>query len=120
MLGGMQNEKELKKYSREIKVLMQLFKENVKEEELIKHLEEMNGNISMVIEKMVSILMTNQDKIQDSENKDNQDKSKQEMETSEEKEQSKSEELKKEDEKVEIGEIRPGINLQGYCMKKIA
>ncbi|ETN97919.1 hypothetical protein RFI_39607, partial [Reticulomyxa filosa] len=46
------------------------------------------------------------------------DKSKQEMETSEEKEQSKSEELKKEDEKVEIGEIRPGINLQGYCMNK--
>ncbi|ETO05278.1 hypothetical protein RFI_32117 [Reticulomyxa filosa] len=60
MLGGMQNEKESKKYSREIKVLMQLFKENVKEEELIKHLEEMNGNVSLVIEKMVLMSMTNQ------------------------------------------------------------
>ncbi|ETO30958.1 hypothetical protein RFI_06163 [Reticulomyxa filosa] len=76
--------------------LTQLFKELVKEGELIKHLEEANGNVSMII---VAISM---DKIQDSENKD---KSKQEIETSEEIKQLQSE-------KAEVGEIRSGINLQ--------
>ncbi|ETO22271.1 hypothetical protein RFI_14931 [Reticulomyxa filosa] len=57
--GRNANEKESKKYSRKIKILMQL-KENVKEKELIKHLEEMHGNVSTVIEKVVLIPMTNQ------------------------------------------------------------
>ncbi|ETO16731.1 hypothetical protein RFI_20608 [Reticulomyxa filosa] len=50
-------ENEQEKYSRELKVLVRLCGDVIKEEELKKQLEETNGNVSMVIDKMVSKLL---------------------------------------------------------------
>ncbi|ETO07394.1 G-protein beta WD-40 repeats containing protein [Reticulomyxa filosa] len=105
LLGGMQPVVEQGRYEMEMKMLKRVGGNLVKEEEWGKHLEESNGDVSIVIEKMVSTLMLQKTK------------NEQEMETSKEMEP-KLDQLKKDDEKVEIGETKPGINLQGYCINQ--
>ncbi|ETO33563.1 hypothetical protein RFI_03538, partial [Reticulomyxa filosa] len=137
IVGGMQSESEQEKYTIEMKALIRLCSDVMEEEELKKQLEETNGNVSMVIEKMVSTLL-NQNAISATQDSDLQKKSEQTKHTNEkvvffffftqtkdneaiksnEGDEIKSNKLKKEEEKVEIGEIKSGINLQGYCVNE--
>ncbi|ETO14549.1 G-protein beta WD-40 repeats containing protein [Reticulomyxa filosa] len=94
--GGMQSRTEQKKYAKEIKVLMRLCGDIIEESEVQKQLEESNGNVSLVLEKILSELLNQNVK--------------QEKEIIEE-----VEILRKEEESEKVGEIKPGINLQGYC-----
>ncbi|ETN97362.1 hypothetical protein RFI_40169 [Reticulomyxa filosa] len=102
LLGGMQHKAGQSKYTKEIKALMVLFGDAIDERELKEHLEENNGNVALVIEKLTSKLMNI-----DAKESEEKEKSK-EMEK-------KSEKVKKEEEHEKVGEIKPGINLQGYC-----
>ncbi|ETO34415.1 WD-40 repeat protein [Reticulomyxa filosa] len=109
MVGGMDKRIGSEKYEMEMKALIRLYGDMVKEEELKKKLEESNGNVSIVIEQMTATLMRQDSNTQDliaqqSEHKDVNAEAEQ-----------RAEKLKKEDEKVEIGTTKPGINLQGYC-----
>ncbi|ETO34935.1 hypothetical protein RFI_02139, partial [Reticulomyxa filosa] len=99
----MQRTPEAGKYEKEMKVLQQLYGDVMKEEELRKYLEGSNGNVQMMIEQINTTLSNQKTAIQGSmeENKI---------------EQINDNTLKKEDEKVKIGETKPGINLQGYCI----
>ncbi|ETO29863.1 WD repeat-containing protein [Reticulomyxa filosa] len=104
--GGMQNELEQDKFLVEMKALIRLCGDVVEEEVLRKQLEEANGNVSVVIENMVSRFM--------SENEMKEKDKKKEIENITEK----IEKGKREEEKIDIGETKPGINLQGYCSNK--
>ncbi|ETO18164.1 hypothetical protein RFI_19118, partial [Reticulomyxa filosa] len=129
----MQNRFEEGKHTIEMKALMRLCGDVMDEEELKKQLEESNGNVSMVIEQIVSKLMAQNEhvwyfvaqhkrEISYSNNLylvSNQlslfAKENEELET-DSKSGQKAEKLRKEEEKVEVGETEPGINLQGYCV----
>ncbi|ETO02844.1 hypothetical protein RFI_34569, partial [Reticulomyxa filosa] len=100
--GGMQHNTEPNKNVKEIKVLMTLFGDAIEESELKKHLEENNGNVALVIEKLTSKLI----------NLDNKESEEKEKSKEVEKE---SEKVKKEEENEKVGQIKSGINLQGYC-----
>ncbi|ETO15122.1 hypothetical protein RFI_22241, partial [Reticulomyxa filosa] len=100
--GGMQHNTEPNKNAKELKALMTLFDDAIDESELKKRLEENNGNVVLVIEQLTTKLMH------------------QEIKESEEKEHSKeiekkTEKVKKDEDNENVGEIKPGINLQGYC-----
>ncbi|ETO15385.1 WD-40 repeat-containing protein [Reticulomyxa filosa] len=112
LVGGMQSKSETPKYEAEIKALVRLYGTTIKEEELRKQLEQNNGNVEIVIEQITTTLMKQNADIE--ETVAGQDKQK---DTAIEIEQ-KTEKLKKEDEKIEIGETKPGINLQGYCINQ--
>ncbi|ETO28819.1 hypothetical protein RFI_08308 [Reticulomyxa filosa] len=122
MNGGMDNKPEhakqdnnQEKYAMEIKALLRLCDEVTNEEELRKTLEQNNGNVSHVIEHLVSKLLkqkvrfvynyilslffTNSEQVIEMEEK-------------------KVDNLRKEKELVEIGEFKPGINLQGNCINE--
>ncbi|ETN99573.1 hypothetical protein RFI_37897, partial [Reticulomyxa filosa] len=99
LLGGMQNEIEKPKYAMEMKALIRLCGNIIEEDELKKQLEQSNGNVSQVVEKIISKLMN------------------QNIKESKEIEYT-SDKFKREKEKVEVGEIKPGINLQGYCINE--
>ncbi|ETO17191.1 viral A-type inclusion protein, partial [Reticulomyxa filosa] len=93
LLGGMQNGE--KDFTKGIEILRALCSGTIKEEELRRQLEQNNGNVYAVANEIISELM----------------KLKKDLE-----EEKKLNEFKKEEEKTEVGEIRPGINLQGYCI----
>ncbi|ETN98654.1 hypothetical protein RFI_38838, partial [Reticulomyxa filosa] len=87
---------------KKIKALMTLFGDAIDERELKKYLEENNGNVVLVIEQLTSKLMHRDTK--ESEEK----KHSKEVEK-------KTEKVKKNEDNENVGEIKPGINLQGYC-----
>ncbi|ETO32432.1 hypothetical protein RFI_04683, partial [Reticulomyxa filosa] len=96
--GGMQdnnyndtNEKD-RKYVTEVKTLIRLFGDSINTEELQKKIANHNGNIELVIKDIVQQFV---------------EKEKQEQEN--------NKSVQKETEQTEIGETKPGINLQGYC-----
>ncbi|ETO05179.1 hypothetical protein RFI_32216 [Reticulomyxa filosa] len=145
----MQSVTEQGKHTMEMKVLMRLCGDVIEEEELKKQLEENNGNVSVVLEKLVSKLMNQKVRLYFTKNnkkksvqkflnkkkkteiqvktciarhksqkiKMNKIKDNQELKKDGESEQ-KLDKLHKEDEKVEIGETKPGINVQGYCVNQ--
>ncbi|ETO31156.1 hypothetical protein RFI_05965, partial [Reticulomyxa filosa] len=110
-----------KKYEKEIKILTQLFSDSINKEELKKKIINNNGNIELVLKELVQLFIENEVYLscfittdiffflkqeQKQENImnifDNNNKS-----------------IKREMEKSEIGEIKPGINLQGYCINEM-
>ncbi|ETO05269.1 NB-ARC domain-containing protein [Reticulomyxa filosa] len=141
LVGGMQDESKTKKYEAEMSTLMKLYGDVIKEDILRKKLEQSNGNVSVVIDQITVTLLNQNTTVQDSieESKtdqvrlltfffflsnplliylhnnvhfiktNNNDGVNAKLEQEPEK-------LKKEDEKAEIGETKPGINLQGYCI----
>ncbi|ETO24762.1 hypothetical protein RFI_12393 [Reticulomyxa filosa] len=112
-LGGMQNRPKSTKYELEMKALRRLCGNVIEEDELRKQLEESNGNVSVVIGRVVAKLMNPQIESCDPDfvNKVNQSENEHIIELVEQK----LDKLKKEEEKIEIGETKPGINLQGHC-----
>ncbi|ETO35315.1 hypothetical protein RFI_01748, partial [Reticulomyxa filosa] len=94
LAGGMQDESKTVKYEAEMKALIKLYGDVVKEDALKKKLEQSNGNVSVVIEQITASLLNQNTAVQVTEEKKTE---------------------QKEEEKVEIGETKPGINLQGYC-----
>ncbi|ETO34286.1 hypothetical protein RFI_02807, partial [Reticulomyxa filosa] len=103
VLGGMQSEPGSGRYETEMKALIKLYGDIMKEEELKKYLEQSNGNISIVIEQITTTLLDQKTDIIE------------EIKNEQLKENKNGDTLKKEEEKVEIGETKSGINLQGYC-----
>ncbi|ETO31120.1 hypothetical protein RFI_06002, partial [Reticulomyxa filosa] len=96
-----------RKYVKEIRVLVSLFGNSINEEGLQQKIEYHNGNLELVIKDLVQQSIENEvitnllplfKQVQ--ENAGNEDSSKS---------------IQKEMEKTEIGETKPGINLQGYC-----
>ncbi|ETO32126.1 hypothetical protein RFI_04995 [Reticulomyxa filosa] len=57
VVGGMQSEPESGKYETEMKALVKLYGDVMKEEELKKYIYQNNGNVSMVIEQITTILL---------------------------------------------------------------
>ncbi|ETO02729.1 hypothetical protein RFI_34684, partial [Reticulomyxa filosa] len=57
LVGGMQEESKTEKYETEIKALIKLYGDVIKEDALRKKLEESNGNISVVIEQITATLL---------------------------------------------------------------
>ncbi|ETO14888.1 hypothetical protein RFI_22480, partial [Reticulomyxa filosa] len=131
----MQSEPESGKYETEMKVLIKLYDDVMKEEELKKYLDQNNGNVSAAIEQITTILL-NQKVIALLYKKtqihlDIIFLHGQKINRLLTKTQSKRKKLNKLRlslfdflfltfyfdiyEKVEIGETKPGINLQGYC-----
>ncbi|ETO11869.1 hypothetical protein RFI_25507 [Reticulomyxa filosa] len=97
--GGMQDKNNYnRKYVKEIKTLTRLFGDSITKEELQQKIEHHCGNIGSVIKDLVqqSIEKKDQENTANETNSNN---------TS----------VQKETEKTEIGEIKPGINLQGCC-----
>ncbi|ETO21901.1 hypothetical protein RFI_15302, partial [Reticulomyxa filosa] len=58
LLGGMQNRSEQEQYAMEMKALKRLCGNSIEEETLRKQLEENKGNVSLVIEKILIQLMS--------------------------------------------------------------
>ncbi|ETO25575.1 NB-ARC domain-containing protein [Reticulomyxa filosa] len=104
LVGGMHSENGQEKYATEMKMLKRLCSGTIDQDELEKQLEENNGSVALVVEKIISKLINQNIEIpeNDIDNKQNDQKT--------------DSSLKKEDEKAEIGETNPGINLQGYCV----
>ncbi|ETO09834.1 hypothetical protein RFI_27544 [Reticulomyxa filosa] len=106
--GGMQDDhsgqntihEEERKFAKEIKTLIRLFGDSINKGELQQKIEHHNGNIELVIKDLV------QQSIE-------QEKQEQGNAVNETNANNKS--IQKETEETEIGEIKPGINLQGYC-----
>ncbi|ETO29132.1 NB-ARC domain-containing protein [Reticulomyxa filosa] len=103
-LGGMQDnnitseEKQL--HERKMKILTRLFENSIDQEELQQKMRYHNGNIELVINDIVQQAVEKEKQQTNEESTGNA---------------SKQGNLQKEMEKTEIGEIKPGINLQGYC-----
>ncbi|ETO33876.1 hypothetical protein RFI_03221 [Reticulomyxa filosa] len=126
----MQNESKTGKYEAEMKALIKLYGDVVKEDMLRTQLEQSNGNVSAVTDQITTTLLNKKITVQDSIEEKNTQQVKNidfvfpfffhivinnKDELNAELEQV-SDTLKKEEEKVEIGETKPGINLQGYCI----
>ncbi|ETO02710.1 hypothetical protein RFI_34704 [Reticulomyxa filosa] len=125
--GGMQNisnheiaKEGDKKYAKEIKTLIRLFGDSVNKEELQQKIVYYNGNIEMMIKDLVQQFVEKESKLEtesktneleNTEQKQNQEKTVNEINDN-------SKNIQKEMEKTEIGEIKPGINLQGYCINQ--
>ncbi|ETO15968.1 mycorrhiza-induced NACHT/WD-repeat protein, partial [Reticulomyxa filosa] len=92
---------ENRKYKKETKILRKLFGDLVQKEELQQKMEHYNGDIESVIKEIIQQSIENE-KQKDAENESTLRRIN-------------SSGLQKEMEKAEIGETRPGINLQGYC-----
>ncbi|ETO34587.1 hypothetical protein RFI_02499, partial [Reticulomyxa filosa] len=114
--GGMQDHND-RKYVKEIKTLIQIFGDSITEEELQQKIEKHYGNIEMVIKDLVQQSIEKENKLE-AETKTN------ELKNAEQKQEqgnivnvinSSNKSVQKDMEKTEIGETRPGINLQGYC-----
>ncbi|ETO03248.1 hypothetical protein RFI_34166, partial [Reticulomyxa filosa] len=109
--GGMQDDsnhkvtsEEDRKYAKEIRTLIRLFGDSINEEELKQKMVHYNGNIELVIKDLVQQSVEKQKQEQRNavnESNDNSNKS-----------------VQKEMEKTEVGETKPGINLQGYCINE--
>ncbi|ETN98591.1 hypothetical protein RFI_38901 [Reticulomyxa filosa] len=119
--GGMQNHNNVnegdRKYTKEIKTLVRLFGDSISREELQQKIEHHDGNIELVIKDLVQQSVEKEDNLE-VESKTN------ELENTEQKQEQgdivntvngNNKSIQKEMEKTEIGEIKPGINLQGYC-----
>ncbi|ETO35221.1 hypothetical protein RFI_01853, partial [Reticulomyxa filosa] len=132
MFGGMQdnnhndaNEKD-RKYIKEIKTLVRLFGDSVSEEELQKKIANHGGNIELVIKDVIQQFVEKEDKLE-ADNKGNNKLEnveqvitdfflfKQEQRNSVNKTNVNNKSVQKETEQTEVGETKPGINLQGYC-----
>ncbi|ETN99970.1 hypothetical protein RFI_37488, partial [Reticulomyxa filosa] len=125
LVGGMQHGEDQGKYPTELRALIRLCGDVMEEEELKRQLEENNGNVSAIIEKIVSTLMAQKvslhsvqkKKLINAENKTQELENKSEQVKGDQLEQ-RLDILQKEDERMEIGETKPGINIQGYCMNQ--
>ncbi|ETO01499.1 hypothetical protein RFI_35940 [Reticulomyxa filosa] len=144
LAGGMQDEPKTGKNETEIKTLIKLYGDVVKEETLQKKLEQSDGNVSAAIEQItVSLLDQNVIYTFAKKKKKNKKKTiqisllyiakqnnnrllfkvqlkrkklnKLRLLVTNNNDGVEPDKLKKEEEKVEIGETKPGINLQGYC-----
>ncbi|ETO02731.1 hypothetical protein RFI_34682 [Reticulomyxa filosa] len=124
--GGMQHNTEPNKDTKEIKALMTLFSDAIDENELKKRLEENNGNVVLVIEQLTSKLMRREVYIfftfliQTSNYRDIVyvlPKRVKKRNTAK-KLKKKTEKVKKGEDNENVGEIKPGINLQVYCNNK--
>ncbi|ETO31629.1 hypothetical protein RFI_05489, partial [Reticulomyxa filosa] len=115
------NEKN-REYTKEMKTLIKLFGDLINKEELQQKMEYYNENIELVIKEikyeiaiaylstcllMVMFFLTNKQK--------KKDKSKPESTVDDLENVEQVQECTKEIEKTEVGEVKPGINLQGYC-----
>ncbi|ETO06869.1 hypothetical protein RFI_30524, partial [Reticulomyxa filosa] len=125
LAGGMQNESKTVNYEGKVKALIKLYGDVAKEDVLKKKLEQSNGNVLNVVDQMTVTLNQNtavQHSIEEIKTeqvktidilfltyKTNDDAGVNSGLVQE------PDKLKKEEEKAEIGEIKPGINLQGYC-----
>ncbi|ETO34593.1 hypothetical protein RFI_02497 [Reticulomyxa filosa] len=110
------------KYEKEIKILVRLFGDSINKEELKEKIINSNGSIELVIKELVQLSVENENKRKINE-----------LEKIEQKQEQKQEQenvvnifddinnksIHREMEKSEIGEIKPGINLQGYCINEI-
>ncbi|ETO08830.1 hypothetical protein RFI_28556 [Reticulomyxa filosa] len=95
---GIQNKIEQDKYKKEMEALIRLFGDKIEDEnELKKEMEQNNGNVTLVIEKMVSNLLRQNEMEEIKHVEENADKLKKDVNTG------------------YTGEYGPGINLQGYC-----
>ncbi|ETO05654.1 hypothetical protein RFI_31743, partial [Reticulomyxa filosa] len=115
-------------HTKEIKVLIRLFGDSVNKEELQQKMEYHNGNIELVIKDLVQQSVEKEDKLE-SENIINElEKTEQVIvnyfiyfhgiyffKQEQENTVNNINSIQKELEKTEIGETKPGINLQGYC-----
>ncbi|ETO04528.1 NB-ARC domain-containing protein [Reticulomyxa filosa] len=111
------NEKD-KKYEREIKILIQLFGNSINKEELKQKIIHNNGNIELVIKELVQLFVEKEDKLR-VEKKINELEQKQEQENTMNIINTNNKSVQKEIGKTETGKIKPGINLQGYCIDKM-
>ncbi|ETO33343.1 hypothetical protein RFI_03765, partial [Reticulomyxa filosa] len=108
-----------KKYEKEIKILIRLFGDSINKEELQQKIEQRNGNIELVIKELVQQSVEKEDKLE-------AERKIKELEITEQKQAPEKElnetndnkNIQKEMEKTEIGETKPGINLQGYCINE--
>ncbi|ETO16096.1 hypothetical protein RFI_21266, partial [Reticulomyxa filosa] len=92
-----------KKYEKEIKILIRLFGDSINKEELKQKIMNSNGNIELVIKELVRLSVENEKQEQENTiNTFDDNKS-----------------IQREMEKAEIGETKPGINLQGYCINEM-
>ncbi|ETO09798.1 hypothetical protein RFI_27579 [Reticulomyxa filosa] len=134
--GGMQNNdiggEETRKYAKEMKTLLRLFGDITNKEELHQKIQHHNGNIELIIKDLIQQSVEKQvteiigqlfcDEIE-TENKENEPDKTEQVNKLFHKQQQRNEENKiknvqKETEKTEIGEIEPGINLQGCCINE--
>ncbi|ETO34744.1 hypothetical protein RFI_02346, partial [Reticulomyxa filosa] len=126
--GGMQDsnthevakEEEDRKYAKEIKILIRLFGDSIQKEDLQKKIIYYNGNIEMVIKDLVQQFVEKESK--ETESKANElenTEQKQDQENALNETNDNTKNVQKEMEKTEIGETKPGINLQGYCINQI-
>ncbi|ETO06125.1 hypothetical protein RFI_31271, partial [Reticulomyxa filosa] len=118
--GGMQDSNSNnnnQKYVKEIKTLVRLFGDSITEEELKQKIENHHGNIETVIKDLVQQSIEKESKSEE-EGKINELKNteqKQEQGNTVKEVNGSNKSVQKETEKTEIGNTKPGINLQGYC-----
>ncbi|ETO02530.1 hypothetical protein RFI_34903, partial [Reticulomyxa filosa] len=108
--GGMQenNNQGERKYAKEIKTLIQLFGDSINKEDLQREIIRYNGNIELTIKDLVQRSIEKEDQLE-------VESKKQEQGNAMDESNSNGKSVQKEMEKTEIGETKPGINLQGYC-----
>ncbi|ETO07130.1 hypothetical protein RFI_30262, partial [Reticulomyxa filosa] len=124
-----------KKHEKEIKALIRLFGDSINKEELKQKIINNNGNIELVIKGLVQLSVENEVYYNINNNisyciiidvffilkrkraKKQEQEQKQENTMSTFDDNNKS--IQKEMEKAEIGETKPGVNLQGYCINEM-
>ncbi|ETO05809.1 hypothetical protein RFI_31591, partial [Reticulomyxa filosa] len=125
-----------KKYEKEIKTLTQLLSDSINKEELKKKIMKNNGNIELVIKDIVQQFIENEvyynnknisyfitiddkSKINELEKIEQKQEQEQKQENTMNILDNNNKSIQKEMEKSKIGETKPGINLQGYCINEI-
>ncbi|ETO15653.1 hypothetical protein RFI_21712 [Reticulomyxa filosa] len=120
-----------RKYVKEIKTLVRLFGDAINGEELQKKIVHHNGNIEFVIKEIVQQFVEKEDKLETDHKSNNKLEnveqvitnlfylSKQEQGNVVNEINGNNKSVQKEAEKTEVGETKPGINLQGYCNNEI-
>ncbi|ETO09750.1 hypothetical protein RFI_27629, partial [Reticulomyxa filosa] len=106
-----------RRFEKETKIMVRLFGDAINKEELQQKIESYNGNIELVFKELVQRSIENEDNLE-AESKTDEPNNKEQVQhclfiLATENTNNKS--VQKEIEKTEVGETKPGINLQGYC-----